>query len=79
MTLLLKKYTRLLSASFLISIPLSYFVIHRYLEDFAYKAPVSWWLFAIAGIVVTTVSLGTLMGQARKAMRINPVEALRSE
>lgn len=79
MILLLKKYARLLGASFLISIPLSYFVIHRYLEDFAYKASISWWLFAIAGIVVTGVSLGTLMGQASKAMRINPVEALGSE
>lgn len=78
MTLLLKKYARLLGASFVISIPLSYFVIHRYLEGFAYKAPVSWWLFAIAGIVVTGVSLGTLMGQTRKATRINPVKALKS-
>ncbi|MFA5650545.1 MAG: FtsX-like permease family protein [Proteiniphilum sp.] len=79
MILLLKKYARLLGASFLISIPLSYFVIHRYLEDFAYKASISWWLFAIAGIVVTGVSLGTLMGQASKAMRINPVNALKAE
>jgi len=79
MNILLKKYMLLLLGSFIISLPLSHFAIYKYLENFAYKASVSWWLFAIAGIMVVGVSLLTLTWQVRKAMRINPVEALKSE
>ena len=78
MNILLKIYVTLLG-SFIISIPLSHFAIYKYLENFAYKASVSWWLFAIAGIMVVGVSLLTLTWQVRKAMNINPMEALKSE
>ncbi|MCE5206405.1 MAG: hypothetical protein LLF80_09925 [Porphyromonadaceae bacterium] len=69
----------LLLASFLISVPLSYFAIHKYLETFAYKAMISWWLFALSGIVVAGVSLLTLTWQVRKATRINPAKVFKSE
>ena len=73
MKMLLKKYIFLLLGSFLISVPLSYFAIYKYLQDFAYKATISWWLFVITGVVVTGISLLTLTWQVKKAMRINPV------
>ena len=79
MNLMMKNYLLLISGSFLISIPLSYFAIYKYLQGFAYKADISWWLFVIAGIIVTGISLLTLMWQIRKAMKINPVKALNSE
>lgn len=77
--LILKKYIVLLGGSFLVAVPLSYFAISKYLEDFAYKASISWWLFAIAGIVVVGISLITLTWQVRKAMGLNPADSLKSE
>ncbi|MFA6887733.1 MAG: ABC transporter permease, partial [Fermentimonas sp.] len=77
MYLLLKKYLLLLLSAFLISIPLSYFAIYKYLEGFAYKATISWWLFVISGFIVVGISVITISWQVRKAMKINPVEAFK--
>lgn len=79
MQLLLKKYVYLLGASFAVSIPITYWVINRYMEDFAHRTPFSWWLFAISVIVVTAVSLLTLIWQVRRAMKINPANAMKTE
>ena len=78
-SLLLKKYTYILAISFLLAVPVSYFVIIKYLEGFAHKAPVSWWLFAIAGILVGAISYLTLYFQIKRAVRINPAIVLKSE
>ena len=79
MQLLLKKYVYLLGASFAVSIPITYWVINRYMEDFAHRTPISWWLFAISVIVVAAVSLLTLIWQVRRAMKINPASAMKTE
>ena len=79
MIMLLKKYLLLLLGSFLISVPLSCLAIHKYLETVAYKATISWWLFALSGIAVTGISLLTLTLQVRKATRINPAKVFKSE
>ena len=77
--LLLKKYTYILAISFLLAVPLSYFVIIKYLEGFAHKASISWWLFVAAGILVGAISYLTLYFQIKRAVRINPAEVLKSE
>ena len=79
MNLLLTKYMLLLLASFVISVPLSYLAIHKYLETFAYKATITWGLFALAGVVVAGVSLLTLAWHVRKVTRINPAKVFKSE
>ncbi len=79
MQLLLKKYAYLLGASFAVSIPITYWVINRYMEDFAHRTAISWWLFAISAIVVAAVSLLTLTWQVRRAMNINPASAMKTE
>lgn len=79
MKLLLKNYILLLLSSFAVSIPLSYIAINKYLEGFAHKASISWWLFVVSGIAVTVISLLTLTWQIRKAMRINPIKAFKIE
>ena len=78
-SLLMKKYTYILAVSFLLAVPVSYFVIIKYLEGFAHKAPVSWWLFAIAGILVGAISYLTLYFQIKRAVRINPAVVLKRE
>jgi len=79
MRLLLKKYAYLLGASFAVSVPVTYWVINRYMEDFAHRTAISWWLFAISAIVVTAVSLLTLTWQVRRATNINPASAMKVE
>lgn len=77
--LLLKKYVIILALSFFIATPVTFWGITFYLEDFAYKATISWWLFAIAAIVVSLISILTLCYQAIKAARVNPATIMKTE
>lgn len=77
--LLLRKYYRLLGISFLIATPLSWLAITQYMEDFVHKAPVSWWIFAIAFLITSSISLFTLLWQIRKAAGTNPAIAIQTE
>lgn len=79
MRMLLQKYYRLLGIAFLIATPISWLAIKRYLEDFAHKAPISWWIFVVALIVTGGISLATLIWQIRKAAETNPANAIKSE
>lgn len=77
--LLLKRYFVLLSLAFIISLPVAGFAMHKYLESFAFQTPVSWWLFAVSGIITSAVSLLTLVWQIRKACSENPAEVVKTE
>jgi ABC-type antimicrobial peptide transport system permease subunit len=76
--LLLKRYFALLGVAFAISIPVTLFVIVKYLENFAYKAPVSWWLFAVALAVTVVISLMTLIYQVYRAGIEPPAEVVKN-
>ena len=77
--LLLKKYFILLGIAFVLSIPIALFAIHKYLENFAHKTSVSWWLFGIAIVAATGISLLTLIFQTCKASWKNPAEVVKKE
>ena len=77
--LLLRKYLVLLGISFVIAVPIAWYAIQRYLEGFAYKTAVSWWLFAVALLITAGVSLLTLIHQTRKAASANPADVIRNE
>ncbi len=77
--LLLKRYLYLLLVAFVIAVPIAWFAIQRYLEGFAHKTAVSWWIFAIALLVTAGVSLLTLIRQTRKAASADPARVIRSE
>ncbi len=77
--LLSKDFIRLVILAFVIASPLSYFVMHHWLQDFAYRINIEWWVFALAGILSITVALATISYQAVKAAVANPVRSLRSE
>jgi len=72
----LKKYFWSLVISFALAAPVALFAINRYLEDFAHKAPVSWWLFAAAITLTAGISLLTLIYQTQKAANQNPAETI---
>ncbi len=79
MQMLLRKYYKLLAIAFIVATPVTWLAIHKYLESFAHKASISWWLFAAALLLTGTISLLTLVWQIRKAARTNPAEAIKSE
>ena len=65
--------------SYIIAIPIAYFAMNRWLENFAYKASFPWWIFALAGLVAIFIALVTVSVQSWKAAGSNPVEGLRYE
>ena len=79
MAMLNEHYVKQVLISFVIATPVGWYIMHRWLESFAYKADLSWWIFAAAGFLTLAVSLLTVSGQCWKAATRNPVEALRYE
>ncbi|MCG8580350.1 MAG: FtsX-like permease family protein, partial [Bacteroidales bacterium] len=65
--------------AFVIACPLAWLAMDKWLENFAYKTDLSWWIFASAGIVALGIALITVSWQSWKAANRNPVEALRYE
>lgn len=69
----------LILVSLLISIPVTLYFVMRWLDNFAYKTSINWWVFVIAFIIAALVVLPTLFIYSFKVSRVNPVEALRNE
>ncbi len=65
--------------AFIIACPIAWFAMHKWLENFAYKTEISWWIFALAGLIALGITLLTVSWQSWRAARKNPVEALRDE
>jgi putative ABC transport system permease protein len=63
----------------LIAWPLAWFVLHRWLQDYAYRVTISWWVFLAAGVMALLIALVTVSVLAIKAALANPVKSLRSE
>jgi putative ABC transport system permease protein len=77
--LLSGEFARLVGIAFLISVPVSWFAIQSWLQEFAYRIPAPWWAFLSAGLLALAIALGTISFQAIRAALTNPVESLRSE
>ena len=77
--LLVRKYLYILGAAFAVAIPLAYYIIHDYTKDFTVKAPVGVDIFITGFILTLIISLGTLLWQVRRAVRINPALIMKSE
>ena len=77
--LLFRKYAVVLGAAFAVSVPVAWYIVHRYTADFVVRLPLSPWIFLVALAVVALLSLGTLWWQVRRAAGTNPVEALKRE
>ena len=79
MTMLNKDFIRWVAIAFVIATPIAWCVMHKWLESYAYKTSLSWWIFALAGILALGITLFTVSWQSWKAATRNPVEALRYE
>ena len=77
--LLNKDFVKWVSVAFLIATPIAWFIMHKWLENFAYKTGLSWWIFLLSGVLALLIALLTVSLQSRRAAMRNPVEALRYE
>ncbi len=77
--LLSRDFLKLVLLANLIAWPLAGWAMHRWLQDFAYRTPLSWWLFALAGVAAILIALLAVSFQAIKAAVANPVKSLRTE
>ncbi len=79
LVLLNANFIRWILLAFVIAVPLAWYVMHRWLEHFAYRISLSWWIFALAGLLVMVLSLVLVSLQSWRAATANPVEAIKSE
>jgi len=78
-TMLNRDFVKWVAIAFVIATPIAYYAMNRWLESFAYKTDLSWWIFALAGLLALAIALLTVSWQSWKAATRNPVEALRYE
>ena len=79
MILLNRDFVKWVAIAFVIATPIAYYAMHRWLENFAYKTELSWWIFALAGLLALGIALLTVSYQSYKAAIRNPIESLRYE
>jgi len=77
--LLSLEFLLLVGIAFLVATPAAWYLMHRWLENFAYKAQLGWWIFAGAGVMAMVIAFATISYQALKAAMVSPVKSLRSE
>ena len=79
LVLLNRDFLKWVAIAFVIATPVAYYAMSKWLENFAYKTNLSWWIFALAGALALGIALLTVSWQSWKAATRNPVEALRYE
>jgi putative ABC transport system permease protein len=79
LTMLNKDFIKWVAIAFVIATPIAYYAMNKWLENFAYKTTLSWWIFALSGLLALGIALLTVSFQSWKAATRNPVEALRYE
>ena len=77
--LLSKDFLKLVIIAAVIATPLAFYFMHQWLQDFAYRINIGWWVFAASGIVALLIALVTISVKAIKAAMGNPVKSLRTE
>lgn len=77
--LISKDFLKLVIIATIIATPLSYLVMNRWLQDFAYRINISWWMFVVAVVLILLIALLTVSFQSIKAAIANPVKSLRRE
>jgi putative ABC transport system permease protein len=78
-TMLNKDFVKWVAIAFIVAVPASWYAMDKWLESFAYKTSLSWWIFALAGLLALGIALLTVSWQSWRAATRNPVEALRYE
>jgi putative ABC transport system permease protein len=77
--MLLKDFTKWVLIANIIAWPISYYLMHQWLQDFAYRIDINWWIFVLSGGIALIIALATVSVHTIKTAIANPIEALRYE
>ena len=76
---LVLSFMKMVGVAFVLGIPLGWYVMNRWLSGFGHRIDLYWWIFALAGLVVTVIAAASVLYQSVKTARTNPAEALKKE
>lgn len=79
LSLLNKDFVKWVGIAFVFAIPVSWYAMNQWLQSFAYKTDLSWWVFALSGVLALLIALFTVSWQSFRAAIVNPVDTLRDE
>jgi ABC-type antimicrobial peptide transport system permease subunit len=74
-----KEFVLLIGIAFLIAAPVAWYFMNKWLQDYAFRIDISWWIFVVGGLISIVVALATVSYRAVRAAVVNPVDSLRSE
>ena len=77
--LLSRGYLRLIGVAFVMASPIAWYIMSKWLQDFAYQTRIDWWIFVVAGLLAAAIALCTVSFQSIRAALTNPVTSLRGE
>lgn len=77
--LLARDFVKLVLIGIVIAVPVAWYTMNRWLQDFAYRIDIQWWVFAVSGLLALAIALLTVSYQSIRAALMNPVKSLRSE
>lgn len=77
--LLSKDFVKLVLVALVIATPIAWWGMSKWLQAFEYRVTISWWMFALAGVLALVIALVTVSSQAIRAARMNPVKSLKAE
>ncbi len=78
-TILSKEFVLLITIAFVVSTPVSYYIISKWMEDFAYQVEVSWWMYILGGLISLAIAMMSIGAKVWKASGANPIDSLRYE
>jgi len=78
-SMLSKDFLKLVLVAIIVATPVAWYCMNRWLQDYAFRADISWWIFVVAGAAAIVIALGTVSFQAIKVALTNPVKSLRTE
>jgi putative ABC transport system permease protein len=79
MLMLNKDFLKWVVIAFIIACPIAWYAMHKWIQNFAYKTTLSWWVFVAAGVAALLLALFTVSVQSYKAASHNPVDCLKYE
>ena len=74
-----KDIIRWVTIAFIVATPITYYFSLKWLQNFAFRTTISWWIFTLSGLIAIAIAIITVSWQTFKASRKNPVESLRYE
>lgn len=79
LVLLNREFSKWVVAAFVLATPVAWLTMNKWVQNFAYKTDLSWWIFVLAGVIAFAIALATVSWHCWRAAARNPVEALRYE